>query len=45
MNEIERLRNDARAVIADYHAGDNIEATVSRLAAIGCALEDALTRA
>jgi len=45
MNEIERLRNDARAVIADCHAGDDIEAAVSRLAAIGYALEDALARA
>ncbi len=45
MNEIERLRNDARAVIAGYHAGDDIEAAVTRLAAIGDALEDALARA
>lgn len=45
MNEIERLRNDARAVIADCRAGDDIEAAVSRLAALGYALEDALARA
>ena len=45
MNEIERLRNDARAVIAGYNHGDDIEATVTRLAAIGYALDDALARA
>ena len=45
MNEIERLRNDARAVIAGYNYGDDIEVAVSRLAAIGYALEDALVRA
>ena len=43
-NEIEKLRNDARAVIAGYTAGDDFDAVVSRLAAIGYALEDALTR-
>ena len=45
MNEIEKLRNDARAVIAGYKAGDDFDALVSHLAAIGYALEDALTRA
>ena len=44
MNEIDKLRNDARAVIAGYTAGDDFDAVVSRLAAIGYALEDALTR-
>ena len=44
MNEIEKLRNDARAIIAAHHAGDDIEEVVNRLAAIGYALEDALTR-
>ncbi len=45
MNEIEKLRNDARAVIAGYCAGDDIEEVVNRLAAIGYALEDALAKA
>ena len=45
MNEIEKLRNDARAVIAAHHAGDDIDEVVNRLAAIGYALEDALARA
>ena len=44
MNEIEKLRNDARAVIASYKAGDDFDAVVNSLAAIGYALEDALTR-
>ncbi len=44
MNEIEKLRNDARAVIAGYKAGDDFDAVVNRLAAIGYALEDALKR-
>ena len=60
MNEIEKLRSEARAVIAGYkaispkrsavaagelNAGcDDFDAVVSRLAAIGYALEDALTR-
>ena len=45
MNEIEKLRNDARAVIAGYCADDDIEEVVNRLAAIGYALEDALAKA
>ena len=45
MNEIEKLRNDAREVIAGYSAGDDIEEVVNRLAAIGYALEDALAKA
>ena len=45
MNEIEKLRNDARAVIAGYKAGDDFDAVVNSLAAIGYALEDALARA
>ena len=45
MSEIEKLRNDAREVIAAYKPGDDIEEAVSRLAAIGYALEDALKRA
>ena len=44
MNEIEKLRNDARAVIAAYKVGDDFDVLVNRLAAIGYALEDALTR-
>ena len=43
MNEIEKLRNAARAVIAGY-AGDDFDTVVNRLAAIGYALEDALKR-
>ena len=45
MNEKEKLRNEARSVIAAYKAGDDFDAVVTRLAAIGYALEDALTRA
>ena len=45
MNEIEKLRGDARAVIAGYCAGDDFEEVVNRLAAIGYALEDALAKA
>ncbi len=45
MNEIEKLRNDARSVIAAYKKGDDFDAVVTRLATIGCALEDALARA
>ena len=45
MNEIEKLRNEARSVIAAYNKGDDLEAVVTRLASIGYALEDALTRA
>ena len=45
MNEIEKLRNEARSVIAAYKAGDDFDAVVTRLAAIGYELEDALTRA
>ena len=44
MNEIEKLRSEARAVIAGYKAGDDFDAVVSRLAAIGYKLEDALTQ-
>ena len=44
MNEIAKLRNDARALIAGYKAGDDFDAVVSSLAAIGYKLEDALTR-
>ena len=44
MNEIEKLRNDARAIIAGYKAGDDFDAVVNRLAAIGYALEDALLK-
>ena len=33
MNEIEKLRNDARAVIAGYKAGDDFDAVVNSLAA------------
>lgn len=45
MSEIENLRNDARSVIASYKAGDDFDAVVTRLAAIGYAIEDALARA
>lgn len=61
MNKIEKLRNEARRVIASYkaispkrsavaagelNAGcDDFDAIVTRLAAIGYALEDALARA
>ena len=45
MNEIEKLRGEAREVIAGYCAGGDFNAAVARLAAIGYALEDALTRA
>ena len=44
MNEIEKLRAQAREVIAGYCAGGNFDVAVERLAAIGYALEDALTR-
>ena len=44
MNEIEKLRNDARALIAGYKAGDDFDTIVTLLASIGYALEDALTR-
>ena len=44
MNEIEKLRNDARTVIAGYKAGDDFDAVVNSLAAIGYKLEDAHTR-
>ena len=43
-NEIEKLRIEARAVIAGYKDGDDFDAVVNRLAAIGYKLEDALTR-
>jgi hypothetical protein len=45
MNEIEKLRGEAREVIAGYKAGDDFDVLVGRLAAIGYALEDALNRA
>ena len=44
-NEIEKLRNEARSVIAAYKKGDDFDAVVTRLASIGYALEDALARA
>ena len=44
MNEIERRRSDARAVIAGCD-GTDIEGVVAKLAARGYALEDALARA
>lgn len=44
MNEIEKLRSEARAVIAGYKDGDDFDAVVNSLAAIGYKLEDALTR-
>ena len=44
MNEIEKLRNDARAIIAGYKAGDDFDVVVNRLATIGYALEDALLK-
>ena len=45
MNEIEKIRYVARRVIAGYKAGDDFDAVVNSLAAIGYALEDALARA
>ena len=45
MNEIEKLRDEAREVIAGYCAGGDFDAAVARLAAIGYALEDGLARA
>ena len=45
MNEIEIIRNEARAVIAAYNRGDDFDVLVGRLAAIGYALEEALKRA
>ena len=45
MNEIEKLRNEARSVIASYMDGDDFDAVVTRLASISYALEDALKRA
>lgn len=44
MNEIEKLKEEARAVIAAYDKGGDFDAVVNRLAAIGHALEDALHR-
>ena len=44
MNEIEKLRNEVRSVIAAYKKGDDFDVVVTRLASIGNALEDALTR-
>ncbi len=44
MNEIEKLRSEARAVIAGYKAGDDFDAVVSSLAGIGYALEEALAK-
>ena len=44
MNEIEKLRNEARSVIAAYKQGDDFDVFVNRLASIGYALEDALRR-
>ena len=45
MNEIEKLKDEARSVIASYKAGDDLDVVVNRLASIGYALEDALARA
>ena len=45
MNEIEKLRGEAREVIAGYCAGGDFESVVNRLAAIGYAIEDALALA
>ena len=45
MNEINKLRKEARSVIAAYKKGDDFDAVVTRLASIGYALEDALARA
>ena len=45
MNEIEKLRNEARSVIAAYKQGDDFDVFVNRLASIGYALEDALALA
>jgi len=44
MNEINKLREEARSVIAAYKKGDDFDVVVTRLASIGYALEDALTR-
>jgi len=44
MNEIEKLRSEARAVIAGYKAGDDFDAVVNSLAGIGYALEEALAK-
>ena len=44
MNEIEKFKAEARAVIASCKGGEDFEAAVARLAAIGYALEDALRR-
>ena len=45
MNEINKLREEARGVIAAYKKGDDFDMFVNRLASIGYALEDALARA
>ena len=42
---IEKLKGEARSVIASYKAGDDFDVFVNRLASIGYALEDALARA
>ena len=44
MNEINKLREEASSVIAAYKKGDDFDVVVTRLASIGYALEDALTR-
>ena len=44
MNEINKLRDEARSVIASYKAGDDFDVVVSRLASIGFAIEDELVR-
>ena len=44
-NEINKLREEARGVIAAYKKGDDFDVFVNRLASIGYALEDALARA
>ena len=45
MNEINKLREEARSVIAAYNKGDDFDAVVTRHASNGYALEDALARA
>ena len=44
MSEINKLREEARSVIASYKAGDDLDMAVNRLASIGFAIEDALVR-
>ena len=44
MNAIEKLKGEARSVIASYKADDDFDVVVGRLASIGYSLEDALVR-